>query len=250
MKFGKIVMAARICRKTIPKHLVHCVKKSELSRYLVFFPEFYRELYTIIILSEHEFNAHIKKLVSDSKLTMFNIIYKFCTATVKTKLHVYEDVMEEVPMWYDRYEATAKHIGEQLVPYYRLYYPKGHLTDCVEFKTLCAASFTWHCNKDPTAMNSLVNYGLAKKYFSKYFLAMAMTPIPIDLYIDMSGTKMALLQAKMARLPKWNLDLTKLYRKDPKTNKRIIEFIDAPKADVDMFFEDFEAKLTRARRNP
>lgn len=99
-------------------------------------------------------------------------------------------------------------------------------------------------------MNSLVNYGLAKKYFSKYFLAMAMTPIPIDLYIDMSGTKMALLQAKMARLPKWNLDLTKLYRKDPKTNKRIIEFIDAPKTDVDMFFEDFEAKLTRARRNP
>lgn len=77
------------------------------------------------------------------------------------------------------------------IPYYKLYYPNGKETDCNDLSVLCVAAFTWYCYKDSVAAGSMTNYGMAKNYFNKHFLRMAMTPVPDEMYTESSNKNLA-----------------------------------------------------------
>lgn len=221
----------------------------ESSRYLKFYPEFYKQLYSMVLVCEIPWGSYAKTLLSSAQCTMYNTIFKFITSPVKTKLHTFQEVLHEMVIWKQKYLAVLDILPLNLVPYYKLYYPGGKLTDCHDMGTLCVAAFTWYCYKDTVAAGSMTNYGLAKNYFSKQFLRMAMTPVPDELYGEASMGGMQEFQEELKDLPGWNINLNLLLQRDAK-GKRTIVFEDVKTHSLSDFFTQFTSRIPASAAAP
>lgn len=221
----------------------------EASRYLKFFPDFYQQLYSLVLSDSDPWTSYARTLLANSQATMFNLIFKFLAAATKTKLHTFQEVLYESTIWKQKYDAVRGLLPQDLIKYYKLYYPNGRETDCNDLGQLCVAAFTWYCYKESVTAGSMTNYGMARNYFSKHFLRMAMTPVPDQMYGDASLSKLEDFQLALEDLPGWNIDLKQLLKKNAKGEK-IIVFEDVDQNQLDDFFTQFTSKLPPVARGP
>lgn len=137
------------------KRLLHYEDVKDLADKMSFFPKFKVIVYQTVLIDLSPYCLHIRGILRESQMTIFNFIFFFICNPLKTQLHTARIIFREMKIWIAKYKLLKEMYGDNWL-FYKLLEPQGMISSVTDIPNLASAALSYiyvHRNTGGTQMN-------------------------------------------------------------------------------------------------